>query len=143
MKQLIKNRKLALSLCLLMLTSYLSGCSTYFMARQNSHNVTQLVGYIDSKSIDIPSESIITLSLTPMLTEENVKSRSLDYQFITKNTSRRAEFRMAVPKEFSSTNQLGISARVEKNNELIMMSNEITPISKKVLDKIVLTVISN
>ncbi|MDV5227701.1 hypothetical protein RZ760_017370 [Providencia rettgeri] len=143
MKLAIINRKLLLSLCLLMLTTYLSGCSHYFIERQNRNNTVQLVGYIHSQTMDIPSESTVTLSITPMLTEENAKSHGLDYQLTTKNTNRRAEFQLAIPKEFFNTNQLGISARVEKNNALIMMSNEITPIPKKTLDKIVLTVVSN
>ncbi|MEY0303474.1 hypothetical protein AB7W11_16300 [Providencia manganoxydans] len=144
MKLVIKNQRLILSLCLLMLTIYLSGCSNHPIVRQNNNNTFQLVGHIYSKAIDIPSESIITLSLTSMLTEGDIKPHNLDYKFINQKTRRTAEFEIKVPKNFyETTEQLGISARVEKNNELLMMSDKIIPLSKKRSDNIVLTVFPN
>lgn len=142
MKLVIKNQRLILSLCLLMLTIYLSGCSNHPIVRQN--NTFQLVGHIYSKAIDIPSESIITLSLTSMRAEGDIKPHNLDYKFINQKARRTAEFEIKVPKNFyETTEQLGISARVEKNKELLMMSDKIIPLSKKRSDNIVLTVFPN
>ena len=144
MKLVIKNQRLILTLCLLMLTTYLSGCSNHPIVRQNSNNTLRLVGHIYSKAIDIPSESIITLSLTSMRAEGDIKPHNLDYKFINQKARRTAEFEIKVPKNFyETTEQLGISARVEKNNELLMMSDEIIPLSKKRSDNIVLTVFPN
>lgn len=144
MKITIKNKNLIFLLCLLIFTTYLSGCSKHFMVHQDRNNFIELEGYVYAKTIDIPSDSMVTLSITPMSMVENSSAPNSDYQFITKNTGRSAEFRISVPKYlYDKTEQLGISARVEKNNELIMMSDRIIPIPKNSMEKIVLTVISN
>lgn len=143
MNTFIKNKKLILSLCLLILAISISGCSTHFIEKRNKNDFMQLEGHIYAKTVDIPSEATVTLSITPLLTEENAKPNSLNYQFTTKNASRTAEFEMAIPKSLYHKGQWGISTRVEKSNQLIMMSSEITPLPENASDKIILTVISN
>lgn len=139
----IKSKKIILSLCLLILAISISGCSKNFIEQKNKNNFMQLEGHIYAKTMDIPSEATVTLSITPLLIEENTKPDSLNYQFTTKNASRTAEFKMAIPKSLYHKGQWGISTRVEKSNQLIMMSSEITPLPEKASDKVILTVISN
>ncbi|MEY0232903.1 hypothetical protein [Providencia manganoxydans] len=140
----INNRNMLLTVCVFLLVTFLSGCSKHFIEHRNKNNFIELEGYIYAKNIDIPNDAVITLSITPMLIPENSNAPSSDYQFITKDIGRSAEFRISVPKYlYEKTELFGISARVEKNNELIMMSDKITPISKNSMEKIVLTVISN
>lgn len=132
-------RKIYKPLFSLLLVFTLLGCSNFSKSRLINTN-NQLQGEIYSQSI-IPENSEITLSISPIGTLISPKESLLNYQLHTKEANRVISFKINLRddtvKNFSN---LGISIRVEKNGELIMMSNKITNLPRSLSEKITLSV---
>ncbi|EKT60585.1 YbaY family lipoprotein [Providencia rettgeri] len=98
-------------------------------------------GNVYSHSYDIPKDATVTLSLTSIQQNENNAKSNLDYSFKTQNTGRSIAFTVALPEEFQSKRYtLGMSARIEKDGELIMMSNKLSPIPENLSEIVLLPV---
>ncbi|HBO23386.1 MULTISPECIES: YbaY family lipoprotein [unclassified Providencia] len=128
-------------LFIFMTTCILSGChtplSTYFIADTAQH----IKGNIYSHSIDIPENSTITLSLTSIEQNDNHAKSNIDYSFRTQSAGRSISFAIKLPEELIiNQSKLGISVRIEKEGELIMMSSKIIPITENFSDNLMLLV---
>ncbi|GAB1439403.1 hypothetical protein MASR2M36_21740 [Providencia sp.] len=129
------------SLFSLLLISTLLGCS-YFPKNLFSNTKNQLQGEIHSQSI-IPENSKITLSISPINTLASAKENLLNYQLYTKEANKVISFKIDLLDEIANKVAiLGISIRVEKNGELIMMSNKITELPRNFSEKVTLPLIS-
>ncbi|HGN1706447.1 TPA: hypothetical protein ACKRTE_002320 [Providencia rettgeri] len=125
----------------LLFISTLLGCS-YFPKSFLSNTSNQLQGEIYSQSI-IPENSEITLSISPINALVSPEKRLLNYQLHTKEANKVISFEINLLDEIiNNTTQLGISIRVEKNGELVMMSNKITELPRNLSEKIKLSVVS-
>ena len=59
----------------------------------------------------------------------------------TRKPSRTVNFSINLPEKISAKNRyFGLSIRIEKNGELLMMSNQITPLNKDSSDRLSLRV---
>ncbi|APG51794.1 TPA: YbaY family lipoprotein [Providencia stuartii] len=144
MKIMNYKQRLKTSIFSFILAFFLSGCVKKPHNLSNKENAISLQGNIYSKNIDIPNESIITLSFSPLQQNDNENTKNDNFQFKTKEAGRTIAFSVALPPDINiRKNNLGISARVEKNNELIMMTEQISPFPKNNTDKISLTVVAN
>ncbi|MGG4609553.1 YbaY family lipoprotein [Providencia sp. Me31A] len=121
--------------------SALLGCS-YFPKNILGNTTNQLQGEIFSQSI-IPENSEITLSISPINTLTSPENNLLNYQLHTKEANKKIKFKInLIEKTINNRIKLGISIRIEKNGELIMMSNKITELPRNVSEKIILSVVS-
>ncbi|MEQ4676053.1 hypothetical protein ABN063_15940 [Providencia vermicola] len=119
--------------------STLLGCSYLPKAIQNSSN-HQLQGVIYSPSI-IPENSEITISISPIDTLLSPTENLLNYQLRSKDADKTIDFKINLLENTAKNmEKLGISIRIEKNSELIMMSNKITKLPDNLSEKITLTV---
>jgi len=91
---------------------------------------------------NIPDNAEITLSISPL--EMNISSNdTYSYHFKTNTTNRAVYFKMNIPEHIMIIKvPLGISVRIEKNKELIMMTNKITPLPLSFSEKMLLPVLS-
>ncbi|APC09902.1 hypothetical protein NQ837_003712 [Providencia rettgeri] len=134
-------RKAYKSLLPILFISTLLGCS-YFPKNFLSNTDHQLQGEIYSQSI-IPENSEITLSISPIDTLASPKESLLNYQLHTNEASKVISFKLDLLEEFvNNAPNLGISIRVEKNGELILMNNKVTELPRNLSEKITLSVSS-
>ncbi len=123
----------------LMFISLLFGCTNLTKNTKAKFNIK---GDIYSQSKDIPENSDITLSITT-LDITHSSQNSFDYYLRTIEANHLISFAIILPNELvNSTQKLGISVRVEKEGELIMMSNKLIEISMNYSGKLSLPVIS-
>lgn len=123
----------------LLFISTLLGCSYFPKAIQNSSSY-QLQGVIYSPSI-IPENSEITISISPIDTLLSPTENLLSYQLHSKNANKSIKFKInLLEKVVKNTTKLGISVRIEKNGELIMMSNKITELTDNLSEEIILLI---
>lgn len=124
----------------LLFISTLLGCS-YFPKNFLSSPDNQLQGEIYSQSI-IPENSEVTLSISPVDTSASPKESLLNYQLNTNEASKVISFKLDLLEELvNNAPKLGISIRVEKKGELVMMSNKVTELPRNLSEKIKLSVI--
>ncbi|MCK9790484.1 YbaY family lipoprotein, partial [Providencia rettgeri] len=121
------------------ITFMLSACNSTLMSYFTHTPAYNINGNIYSHSYDIPENSTITLSLTSIQQNENNAKSNLDYSLKTKSAGRSIAFTVALPEEFQSKRYtLGMSARIEKDGELIMMSNKLSPIPENMSEVVLL-----
>ncbi|ELZ5940485.1 MULTISPECIES: YbaY family lipoprotein [Providencia] len=143
MKLINRNNKFISSIYLLLLVIFLSGC-TKNVTESKNNKLSIIEGTIQSKSIDIPNDSLVTLSLSPIGKNENESITSDNFQFKTKKSGRFLAFKIRLSSEMNKLkSQLGLSARIEKDNQLIMMSDTINPIPKSASGHVSITVITS
>ncbi|EMT6576412.1 MULTISPECIES: YbaY family lipoprotein [Providencia] len=136
-----RPKKHFISLLILFITFMLSACSNNLMDYFTQNPTYHINGNIYSHSYDIPEDATITLSLTSIQQNENNAKSNLDYSFKTQNSGRSIAFTVALPEEFESKRYtLGMSARVEKEGELIMMSNKLSPVPENLSEIVLLPV---
>lgn len=87
MKLINRNNKFTSSIYLLLLVFFLSGCTKNLTENKNN-KLSIIEGTIHSKSIDIPNDSLVTLSLSPIGKNENESITSNNFQFKTKKSGR-------------------------------------------------------
>ena len=117
----------------------LSACNSTLMNYFTHTPTYNINGNIYSHSYDIPENATITLSLTSIQQNENNAKSNLDYSFKTKSAGRSITFTVALPEEFQSKRYtLGMSARIEKDGELVMMSNKLSPIPENLSEVVLL-----
>ncbi|HBC7431091.1 TPA: YbaY family lipoprotein [Providencia rettgeri] len=135
------SKKYFISLFVLFIAFMLSACSNNLMSYFTQTPTYHINGNIYSHSYDIPENATITLSLTSIQQNENNAKSNLDYSFKTQSAGRSIAFTVALPEEFQSKRYtLGMSARVEKDGELIMMSNKLSPIPENLSEIVLLPV---
>ncbi|QCJ68523.1 hypothetical protein C9446_00750 [Providencia heimbachae] len=122
----------------LIFMSLLFGCANFTKNIKSKFNIK---GDVYSQSKDIPENSDITLSITNLDITHSIKS-SFDFHFKTTETNRTVSFSINLPDELvNSPHQLGASVRIEKEGELIMMSNKIIEIPINYSEKLSLPII--
>ncbi len=139
MRKLNSSNHLLHSIFTLMFISLLFGCTNPTKKTNTKFNIK---GDIYSQSMNIPKNSDITLSIT-RLDVTHPSQNSFDSYFRTIEANHLISFTINLPNELvNSTQKLGISVRVEKEGELIMMSNKIVEIPIDHSKKLSLPVIS-
>ncbi|AXH63290.1 MULTISPECIES: YbaY family lipoprotein [Providencia] len=137
----VLSKKHFFSLFIIFMTFMLSACSNTLMNYFTHTPTYHISGNIYSHSYDIPENAIVTLSLTSIQQNENSAKSNLDYSFKTQSTGRSIAFTVTLPEEFQSKRYtLGMSARIEKDGELIMMSNKLSPIPENLSEVVLLPV---
>ncbi len=122
----------------LIFVSLLFGCANL---NQNIKSKFNIKGDVYSQSTDIPENSDITLSITKLDITHSIKN-SFDFHFKTTETNRTVSFSVNLSDELvNSSHQLDASVRIEKEGELIMMSNKIIEIPMNYSEKLSLPVI--
>ncbi|MGE4802343.1 hypothetical protein AB8989_18415 [Yersinia hibernica] len=141
MKYFFNTRKNFYSHCfILFLALFLSGCS-HLAGITGSHNGDYLQGNIQSSHGEIPENATITLSITQSKAAGGKELSLQEYSIVTPKESLTIPFRLQLPNELSLSSQpLNISVRVEKEGELIMMSDRLTPFLRQPGEKLILTV---
>lgn len=141
MKSFVKTPKNSYSYYLILFLSLvLSGCT---LPTSNSHNYNgdYIQGNIQSNNKIIPENVKITFSLSQNKASGEKEYTLHEYSFMTQTKSLTIPFRLQLPNELSLTSQpLNISVRVEKEGELIMMSDRLTPLLRQSGEKLLLTV---
>ncbi|HHA0034269.1 TPA: hypothetical protein ACOEXB_000924 [Yersinia enterocolitica] len=125
---------------ILFLSLVLSGC-TLPTDNNRNYNGDYIQGNIKSNNKIIPENVKITLSLSQNKASGEKEYTLHEYSFMTQTKSLTIPFRLQLPNELSLTSQpLNISVRVEKEGELIMMSDRLTPLLRQSGEKLLLTV---
>ncbi|WP_392433361.1 hypothetical protein ACF3VQ_03140 [Yersinia sp. HM-2024] len=141
MKFIFKNHTHSYSYCLILLLSLiLSGC-TLPTSNSRNYNGDYIQGNIQSNNKIIPENVKITLSLSQNKASGEKEFTLHEYNFVTQTKSLTIPFRLQLPNELSLSSQpLNISVRVEKEGQLIMMSDKLTPLLRQSSEKLLLTV---
>ena len=141
MKSFFNTRTNSYSYCLVLLLSLiLSGCT---LPSGNSHNYNgdYVQGNIKSNNKIIPENVKITFTLSQNKSSGEKEYTLHEYNFMTQTESFTIPFRLQLPNELSLSSQpLNISVRVEKEGQLIMMSDKLTPLLRQSSEKLLLTV---
>lgn len=114
---------------------FILACCLFLFACKNpisqSRNTFNIQGDIYSQSIDIPSEALITFSVTPINGNSYSEKSHYDYTFTTRKSARTVNFSINLPESLlTQGHYFGLSVRVEKKGELLMMSNQIAPLNQ-------------
>ncbi|WP_145932191.1 hypothetical protein [Yersinia bercovieri] len=127
--------------CLILFVAVLlSGC-THLTDLSKEQNTYYLQGNIQNLNGKIPENARITLSVTQNKAAGEKELTFREYIILTKMESRKIPFRLPLQNELSSLpHQLSVSVRVEKEGELIMMSDKLTPLTYQPDEKITLIV---
>ncbi|MBF1996224.1 hypothetical protein [Serratia symbiotica] len=134
------KRFLKLSSSMLILNFFLCGC-THLANDTKKGEEYYLEGKIYAKKGDIPINSIATISITQNKSVGEQEFTLLEYNISVKKSSHTIPFRVSLPKDATFlTRKLNISARIENNGDLIMMSDKIIPISYQSDEPLILTV---
>ncbi|HDL6961235.1 TPA: YbaY family lipoprotein [Yersinia enterocolitica] len=124
----------------LLLALVLSGC-TLLTENSRDYDGDYILGNIRSNNKTIPENVKITLSLSQNKASGEKEFTLHEYSFMTQTKSLTIPFRLQLPNELSFSSQpLNISVRVEKEGELIMMSDKLTPLLRQSGEKLLLTV---
>ncbi|HHR6080800.1 TPA: YbaY family lipoprotein [Providencia alcalifaciens] len=120
-------------------------CCLFLFACNNpvnqSRNTFNIQGDIYSQSIDIPNDALITVSVTPINGNSYSEKSHYDYTLITRKSTRTVNFSIKLPESLlTQGHYFGLSVRVEKNGELLMMSNQITPLNRNTSERLSLKV---
>ncbi|MGL4487411.1 MAG: hypothetical protein ACRCUG_10715 [Yersinia sp. (in: enterobacteria)] len=125
---------------ILLLILLLSGCG-HFKGTNNSYNDNYIHGNIKSNNKKIPENVKITISISHNKVSGEKEHTLYEYSFMTHAKSITIPFLLQMPNELpSSIHPLNISVRVEKEGELIMMSDKLTPFLRQSGEKLLLTV---
>lgn len=125
---------------ILFLALFLSGC-THLAGINGNHNGDYLQGSIQSSHRELPENATITLSITQHKASGGKERLLQEYRIVTPQRSLTIPFRLQLSNELSLSSQpLNISVRVEKEGELIMMSDKLTPFLHQPGEKLILTV---
>lgn len=107
---------------------FLFACNNPINQNRNTFNIQ---GDIYSQSIDIPSDALITVSVTPINGNSYSEKSHYDYTMTTRKSARTVNFSINLPEPLlTQGHYFGLSVRVEKKGELLMMSNQITPLNQ-------------
>ncbi|WP_145563736.1 hypothetical protein [Yersinia aldovae] len=141
MKSLLNTHKNFYSCCfVLFLTLVLSGCS-HRNGITNNYSRDYLQGNIQSNNRIIPENVKITLSISQNKASGEKEYTLHEYSFMNQTKNFTIPFRLQMPNELSLSPQpLNISVRVEKEGELIMMSDKLTPFLRQSGERLILTV---
>ncbi|HHL2560669.1 TPA: hypothetical protein ACQ31I_002578 [Yersinia enterocolitica] len=141
MKSIFNTCIKSYSYCLILLLSLvLSGC-TLPADNSRNYNGDYILGNIRSTNKIIPENVKITLSFSQNKASGEKEFTLHEYSFVTQTKSLTIPFRLQLPNELSFSSQpLNISVRVEKEGELIMMSDKLTPFLRQSGEKLLLTV---
>ncbi|MEQ5127794.1 YbaY family lipoprotein [Providencia alcalifaciens] len=126
--------KFAISKSILHSIFILACCLFLFACKNpinNTNNTFNIQGDIYNSSHDIPADALITLSLTPINENSYSEKSHYDYTLTTKKSARTVNFSINLPESLlTQGHYFGLSVRVEKKGELLMMSNQVTPLSQ-------------
>lgn len=125
---------------LLLSLMILSGC-THLSNIGKEQSDDYLQGSIKSYHGEIPENSTVTLSLTQSKTPGEKENIFYEYSLVTQTENLTIPFRMQLPNRLSLLpQQTKISIRIEKEGEIIMMSDELTQIPHQPGELLALTV---
>lgn len=126
--------KFAISKSILHSIFILACCLFLFACKNpiiNTNNTFNIQGDIYNSSHDIPADALITLSLTPINENSYSEKSHYDYTLTTRKSTRTVNFSINLPESLlTQGHYFGLSVRVEKKGELLMMSNQVTPLSQ-------------
>lgn len=125
-------------LSILLFISLFSGCGNFSknMRINNSYNFQ---GEVYSQGY-IPENSKIILSISQL--DSRDFNSNYNYQINTKEISRTILFKINIPDDVINNPKLfGISVRVEKENELIMMTNNLISLPRDLSEKLAVPVL--
>ncbi len=115
------------------------GCTQTKIDKKSNHECLKLNGYIHNNTIDIPKESTLILSISLLHKEVSQGIHIYDYKIITTESNNHIDFQLIIPKSlYNNEDELGISGRVEKDDKVIMMTNDVKPLPKNASEKIFL-----
>lgn len=118
----------------------LCGCN-YISQQYRSLTNYQLQGEIYAQS-EIPENSLITISLNSVDGLSSVKNNVSNYQITTEGSSKIINFVIYLADELVyTTKPVELSIRIEKDGELLMMSQNMTSLSKNLSEKLSIPVI--
>ena len=138
MPKIVISKNILHSLFILTCCLFLFACNNPINKKENTFNIQ---GDIYSQSHDIPGEALVTLSVTEINGNSYSEKSHYDYTMTTRKPSRTVNFSINLPEKISAKNRyFGLSIRIEKNGELLMMSNQITPLNKDSSDRLSLRV---
>lgn len=138
MPKIAISKNILHSLFILTCCLFLFACSNPINQKENTFNIR---GDIYSQSHDIPGEALVTLSVTEINGNSYSEKSHYDYTMTTRKPSRTVNFSINLPDKILNQNRyFGLSIRIEKNGELLMMSNQITPLNKDSSDRLSLRV---
>lgn len=114
---------------------FILSCCLFLFACKNpinkTNNTFNIQGDIYNSSHDIPADTLITLSLTPINENSYSEKSHYDYTLTTRKSARTVNFSINLPESLlTQGHYFGLSVRVEKKGELLMMSNQVTPLSQ-------------
>ncbi|MTC69488.1 YbaY family lipoprotein [Providencia sp. wls1914] len=114
---------------------FILACCLFLFACKNpinkTNNTFNIKGDIYNSSHDIPADALITLSLTPINENSYSEKSHYDYTLTTRKSARTVNFSINLPESLlTQGHYFGLSVRVEKKGELLMMSNQVTPLSQ-------------
>lgn len=114
---------------------FILACCLFLFACKNpinkTNNTFNIQGDIYNSSHDIPADALITLSITPINEKSYSEKSHYDYTFTTRKSARTVNFSINLPESLlTQGHYFGLSVRVEKKGELLMMSNQIAPLNQ-------------
>ncbi|HHR6130456.1 TPA: YbaY family lipoprotein [Providencia alcalifaciens] len=122
------SRNILHSIFILACCLFLFACNNPINKNRNTFNIQ---GDIYSQSIDIPNNALITVSVTPINGNSYSEKSHYDYTLTTRKSARTVNFSINLPESLlTQGHYFGLSVRVEKNGELLMMSNQVTPLNQ-------------
>ncbi|UBX50505.1 YbaY family lipoprotein [Providencia alcalifaciens] len=117
---------------------FLFSCNNPINQNRNGFNIQ---GDVYSQSIDIPNDALITISVTPINGNSYSEKSHYDYTLTTRKSTRTVNFSINLPESLlTQGHYFGLSVRVEKKGELLMMSNQVTPLNQSTPERLSLKV---
>lgn len=138
MPRIAISKSILHSIFILACCLFLFACNNPINKNRNTFNIQ---GDIYSQSIDIPSDALITVSVTPINGNSYSEKSHYDYTMTTRKSARTVNFSINLPESLlAQGHYFGLSVRVEKKGELLMMSNQITQLNQSKSERISLKV---
>ncbi|AKA39334.1 hypothetical protein [Yersinia ruckeri] len=141
-----KHFHIKLGLVLLM-AFILNGCSITQGGNSNNYAIT-IEGRVSSFAKDIPNNSNVIITISRKKPQSNSSLVIQEFAFLTSKSAQAHHFRFKMSDDILlSEQQVYLSARIEKEDELQMMSDNIITVdiskideNKKIIKNILLTV---
>lgn len=138
MPRLTISRNILHSIFILACCLFLFSCNNPINQNRNGFNIQ---GDVYSQSIDIPNDALITISVTPINGNSYSEKSHYDYTLTTRKSTRTVNFSINLPESLlTQGHYFGLSVRVEKKGELLMMSNQVTPLNQSTPERLSLKV---